>query len=143
MPKANFVRKSRKDNPAVKKGESYWWWKPNFGRKRYFKTKPSRSQMTNSSFLSSIWAIEDNLSICDVTGAEELVSELQQLCDECQDSLDNMPEHLQDSSSSGQRLTERIDGLTDWISEIESIDWNETSIEDASQQIADSNPGTW
>ncbi len=63
--------------------------------------------------------IKRNLSVREV---EDIVSQIEELRDECQNSLDNMPEHLQESSDAGNTLQERIDGLEDWINEIQAID---------------------
>lgn len=127
-----------KDRLIVKKGESYYWWKFAFGPKIISKTQPTRSQLTQSSFLSALYDLEDRVSnevvtydpkVDDYTSTLEsirdnLIGEIESLRDGCQDSLDNMPEHLQESSTSGQTLQERIDGLESWISELEDIDCN-------------------
>jgi hypothetical protein len=138
MAKANFVKKARKDYPehGVKKGESYWWWKFNFSRIKYIsKEKPNRSQLTQSSFFSTLWAIEDGIEkrfaghICsdDIQNElENLISEIEELKDEVQGNLDNMPYQLQESNT-GQLLQERIDELENWVSDLNGID---TSIEE-------------
>ena len=46
----------------------------------------------------------------------------EQLRDESQESFDNMPEHLQETSESGMILEERINHLEDVINEIESVE---------------------
>ena len=131
MPRVHFVKKARKDNPVVKKGESYYWWQFAFSPRSYSKTKPTRSQLTKSSFLSQLYDLEDQIgngsgqwtdfeSI--QSNIDELVDQLQSLADECQDSLDNMPEQLQESSQAGETLQERIDALEETISCIESYD---------------------
>ena len=43
MPRVNYVKKARKNNPAVKRGESYFWWKFRYGGKQYSKTRPRQS----------------------------------------------------------------------------------------------------
>lgn len=53
---------------------------------------------------------------------QAVVDEIQCLSEECQDNLDNMPEHLQDTSSSGELLQERIEALEEWVSDLEGID---------------------
>lgn len=146
MARANFVKKSRKAIPdaGIKVGDSYYWWKFRFGGKHVSKTAPTRSQLTQSGFLSSLYEIEDRISdsVCETKDdfdsfKEELTGDIENLKDECQDSLDNMPEHSQESSSSGELLRERIDGLESWISEIESIevDWDEDSDDDESDAV--------
>lgn len=67
--------------------------------------------------------------------AEEIVAELTNIQDMCQDSLDNMPVGLQEGDT-GQLLQERIDTLGDVISELESIDYE--SIKEEAQTDFDS-----
>ena len=142
--KVHFVKKARKDYPedGIKKGESYYWWKPRYGGIRRSKTYPSRQELTQSEFLCRVYDIEDELSSIeiDIEGKnkeeieqeirdtlESIISEIEELRDECEDKLYNMPEQLQDTSEAGILLQERIDALEDWISELEAID---ISIED-------------
>ncbi len=141
MARAHFVKKARKDivrgdAVIVAKGESYYWWKFRYGPKQVSKNRPHRSQLTQSGFLSSLYSIEDEIEAnlpadSDLQGAvENLISELESLRDECQSSLENMPEHLQESSTSGQLLTERIDALEGWISDLENVDFDVDADED-------------
>ena len=124
MPRVYFVKKARKDNPVVKKGESYYWWKHAFGPKKFSKERPKASQLTQSSYLSQLYALQEGLSdrFTDFDSLQDelqsLIDDLNQLGDECQDSLDSMPEHLQDSSSSGEMLQERIDAIEMATSEV-------------------------
>ena len=128
MPRVYFVKEARKDNPVVKKGESYYWWKHAFGPKKFSKERPKASQLTQSSYLSQLYALQEGLSdrFTDFDSLQDelqsIIDDLNQLGDECQDSLDSMPEHLQDSSSSGEMLQERIDAIEMATSEMESID---------------------
>lgn len=126
MARVHFVKAARKDNQVVKKGESYYWWKPMIGGrggpKRYSKTRPTRAQLTTSPFLSALYALEDDLpDAMEAADLEDLVNQLEELRDECETSLSNMPESLQ-YSPTGELLQERIDGLQSWIDEIASID---------------------
>jgi len=131
MARATLVKKARKDYPqaGIKKGESYWWWQFAFSARSLSKTEPTRSQLTQSSFLSQLYALEDGID-WDVfetfAGLQDerdtLIAEIDNLRDEAQDSLDNMPEHLQDTSSSGELLTERIEMLEQWRDELENVD---------------------
>jgi len=146
--KVHFVKKARKDYPedGIKKGESYYWWKPRYGGIRRSKTYPSRQELTQSEFLCRVYDIEDELSVIrtqietNIEGKnkeeieelirdalEMIIIEIGELRDECEDKLYNMPEQLQDTSEAGILLQERIDALEDWISELENID---ISIED-------------
>ena len=131
MTKAHFVKKARKDvNDEIKKGDSYWWWTFRCGGKyiKYVsKTPPKRQQLTQSEFTKNVYGIEDDLdsikSADDIeSGIESAVCAIEDLVSECQDRLDSMPEQLQESSSSGQLLQERIDSLQDWMDTLQSVD---------------------
>ena len=128
MPRVTHVNKARKDNPAVKKGEPYYWWKFRYGGKRYSRTMPKQSQLTQSAYLGTVYSIMEEVegwSGSDIDDfesfQEDVVSQLQDLQGETQDSLDNMPESLQ-YSPTGELLQERIDGLDSAESEVECID---------------------
>lgn len=130
MPKVHFVKKAAKDNSVVKKGEPYYWWKFRYGGRRMSKDYPPRHLLTQSSFLSQLYQLQDGVYTTQ-DDVESLISDLETLRDECQDSLDNMPESLQESSESGVLLQERIDGLEEWISNLEGIDFHD--LEEQSQ----------
>lgn len=127
MARVHTVQKAAKDYPTqgIKKGDTYYWWKFRFGGKHKSKTYPKRSQLTQSAFLQSLYALQDDF-VFDTedpgSSRDELVSEIENLRDECQSSLENMPEHLQESSDSGVMLQERIEALEGWISELEQVD---------------------
>lgn len=145
MAKVHFVKAARKDNPVAKKGESYFWWKPMVGgrggAKRYSKERPSRSQLTQSDFLSSLYGIEDGdmanaQSPEDFRGVAEALRELGQ---EQQEKYDNMPEGLQQGDT-GQMIEERASGCESWADEIDQrADELETALEavDAAWQAWD------
>ena len=61
---------------------------------------------------------------------DDIVSNLEELRDTTQDSLDNMPESLQ-YSPTGELLQERIDSLESAISEFESLDLDFEEKEDS------------
>lgn len=140
MTNAHLVKKARKDYPAtgIAKGESYWWWKFNFRNMIYrSKTQPTRQQLTTSDFLGRVYDIEDSIRGIDSNSdlenqVSEIVSEIESLSEETQEKLDNMPEQLQEASASGQLLSERIDSLSDFQSELEGMDTevDEQSIRD-------------
>lgn len=147
MARATFVKKARKANPAygIEIGDSYYWWKFRFGSKQCSKNRPARSQLTQSAFLSQFYGIEDRIAMCNSeisdqesfeTFKEDITGEIEALREECQDSLDNMPEHLQDTSSSGELLTERIDGLEEWQDQIDGVEC-ECEEEDMKQEAID------
>lgn len=142
VPRLHFVKKARKDNPAVKKGESYYWWKWRFRLKQYSRTRPRRSQMTQSDFLGQIYDLEDGLSSegISVEEVQDFCTTLEDLRSQCEESLQNMPEHLQETSMSGQILQDRIEGLEEWGYEIESLDESMTD-EERLEALVDANPG--
>lgn len=150
MARLHFVKKAQKDYPEsnIKKGESYYWWKFNYGRKQKSKSKPSRSQLTQSDFYGQLWDIQDSIEKFIAETIEDdiggMTSELQDLLDECQEKLDNMPKQLQESSDSGMLLQERIENLESYVSDLESIDTSleetdgsEEEIEERLQEIID------
>ena len=137
--KVYHVKKARKDYPeaGIKKGESYYWWKPRFWGVRRSKTYPSRQELTQSDFLCRVYDIEDEIAEGIEVDIEDdpseieseienwlrdIISEIEELRDECEDKLYNMPEQLQDTSEAGILLQDRIDALDDWISDLESVD---------------------
>lgn len=136
MPRVTFVKSARKNNPVAKKGESYYWWAfmqgGRGGPKRYSKTKPRQSQLTQSDFWSAwygiVESIEDNgTPLFDdlESSIEDLKAEIENLKDDTQGKFDNMPQGLQDGDS-GQMLQERVDALEDVIGNLDSVD---TSLE--------------
>lgn len=136
------------DTLLIEKGESYYWWQFAFGSKRLSKTTPKQSQLTQSSFLSGIYGLEESISGMNWTmenftdQLNEIKDQLQEMQDECEDNLSNIPEQLQDGAA-GNTLTERIDNLTTWISDIENIEApeNEDEVENKVAELTDSNPG--
>lgn len=144
MPRVHHVKKARKDNPVAKKGESYFWWKFRYSGKNYSKVRPARSRLTQSSFLSQLYDIQDEGYYPDTaedatSTIEDLVSQLENLRDECQENFDNIPEQLQEAFA-GETLTMRIDSLDDAINELESIDTDTLEgIEEEVQQLTTKN----
>lgn len=135
----------KKDPIVIAKGESYYWWAFKRGGKHFSKTAPRRSQLTQSSFKGSLYDLEDRISTLNVetkedfdTEKEDILSEIDSLKDQCQESLDNMPESLQDAPT-GQLLQERIEALESWYSDIENIEVDEKeedeSDEDYKQRV--------
>lgn len=148
MPRVHHVNKARKNNPAVKRGESYYWWKFRYGGKRYSATRPRPSQLTQSAYYSTVRALVEQIEDADVTDNNDFVtlqddvaSELANLLDETQSSLDNMPEPLQ-YSPTGELLQERIDACENAQSEVESadeFDEDEPDLDDFEQECSDCN----
>jgi hypothetical protein len=137
MARAHFVKAARKDYPehGIKKGESYYWWAfmvgGRGGKKRYSKTAPTRSQLTQSEFYGRLYDIEDAVQALTVTDADTMKSEcddfaeqLRELGQEQRDKFDNMPEGLQQGDT-GQRLEERADWCEERADEFEQIDFDD------------------
>lgn len=125
MPRVNHVNKARKDYPdaGIKKGESYYFWTFRFPTSKIrSKTYPKRSRLTQSPFLSQLYEIQDStkeIDAGDIDGyLDELEPDLESLKEGCEESLENMPEALQDTSDTGILLSERIENLDEWIGEI-------------------------
>jgi len=142
MTRAHFVKKSRTEQTTdsgekLPIGSSYWWWKFNFSsHKHVSKTQPGAAQLTQSGFEQELISIQEDIGNIDSTdlesGVQSVVEHIEQLRDECQEKLDNMPESLQESSSSGQLLQERIDALESWKDDLEAVDLDvdEADVED-------------
>jgi len=150
MTQAHFVKKSRKaykdsfTGQEIPAGSSYYWWAFNFGPTYISLIPPKPQQLTGSEYERTIMNIEEQIDKLDVTNVvdelESIKSQLEDLKTEQEEKLENMPEQLQESSSSGQMLQERIDELDGWISNLEDIDVevDETSIrEEIEQELAD------
>jgi len=128
MTRAVFVKAARKDNPAVKAGESYWWWKFRYGGKHYSRERPRPSQLTQSPYYQGVRSLGETVEDWDPVDADDVeamrdqaVSDLQEMLDTCQENLDNIPEALKDGSS-GETLQNRIGELESAIGELESLD---------------------
>jgi hypothetical protein len=131
MARANYVAHAQKDNCAVKKGEPYWWWKFRHGGKHYSANRPRASQLTQSEYLSTIYACQENLedSVAEVRKGKLTLDELADACDEqaeevrtagseCEDRRGNMPDALQESET-GQLLQDRADACESTADELE------------------------
>ena len=132
MPRVYKVEKARKARPehGIEVGDTYYHWTFYRSPMSISKTRPTKYQLTRSSFQLALYAIQDQIADMlptDVDDAEsivqDIISDISSLRDECQDSLDSMPEALQDTSSSGELLTERIDALDEWENELSSVDF--------------------
>jgi hypothetical protein len=134
MAKAHYVKKARKaiKDAGIKIGDSYYWWKFRFGGRRVSKTPPTRSQLTQSDFLSQVYDLEDRIGRLSATDyvedpdslksdLDDIASEIRSLGEEQSDKLSNMPDSLQ-SGSTGELLQQRSDECESWADELEGID---------------------
>lgn len=147
MARAHKVEHARKDYPEhnIKKGDTYYWWAFRFGGKHFSLIPPKPSQLTQSEFLSTIYAIDEDIQALtteddDIQGSiDDIVSQLEELRDECDDKHSNMPDQLQDSEV-GELLQERVDNLDDMINELQGIEtdeWIEIDDQDAIDDMGD------
>lgn len=125
---------ARKDYPdqGISKGDRYYKWclRPGGrGRGTIYRslTPPKPWQLTSSPFLQEQYQIEDeiqNLTEEDLTEdrIQEIAERVRALGEQAQESLDNMPEGLQESSEAGQMLQERIDNCESWADELEALE---------------------
>jgi hypothetical protein len=144
MPRVHFVKKARKDNPAVKKGESYYHWQRYRSRKQYSATPPKRSQLTGSSKLAAIYDAEDAVSELyinhepdAIAGSIETAKDVieaaaeafRDVGSEYQESADNMAEYFQGS--------ERVYELEEQANQCEEAADNAGTIVDTLQECID------
>lgn len=141
MTKVNHVT-AAKDYPekGIKKGEKYYLWQHFRQPRQMSKERPKPSQVAASEYERTLLSIVEQLGECDESfwGEEDrdnLVSELEQLRDAEQEKFDNMPEGFQQGDT-GVAIEEHVSALDEWISELESIDFeeenpNETPLEQA------------
>lgn len=142
MARAHHVKKARKDipNTDIRAGDSYWWWKFRRGGKRFSKTAPKRSQLTQSEYLSQLYELEDDIAQLPADSSladsiDDIVSRLRDMASECESKRENMPEQLQDSES-GQLLEERKDTCENAADEIEGIDMSPFEADEEQTKIA-------
>jgi hypothetical protein len=144
MPKVTHVKHARKaiKESGIKKGDSYYWWKFRFGGIHRSKTQPKPSQLTQSTFLSTMLELQertealvsnlrDGKTTCSDAASElsDIASEVRSAGEECQSSLDNMPEGLQQGDT-GQMLQTRIDAAETIADDLEGVDTPEEDEED-------------
>lgn len=130
MAKVEHIKAAAKDYPedGIKKGEPYYKWALFRGPVRRSKTPPRQSQLTQSEFYSTLYAIQEDMGDlepktlaelkADIEGIKERIETLR---DDTQEKLDNMPEGLQQGDT-GQMLSERVDAMENWLSEIDNLD---------------------
>lgn len=126
-PKARKEYKCSKCGEVIKAGDTYLKGTP-------FRMKPvirctkcglRRWELSSSDYVQGVGRVcecwEEDYD-CTEDTAQSIADELSNIRDETQDSLDNMPEGLQEGDT-GQLLQERIDNLDSAISDLEAIDY--------------------
>lgn len=131
MSRVHHVKAAAKDYPqaGIKKGEPYYWWKNYRQSKQRSKERPKPSQVASSDYARSVLSLVEGLEAWGkdpwtADDRDSLVSELEQIRDEEQDKLDNLPEGLQQGDT-GMMLEQRVSDLDEWISELESLEFAE------------------
>ncbi len=140
MARVHFVKKAQKDDKeqGIKRGDSYYWWKFRYGGKIKSKTEPKPQQLTQSAYQIMLYDMADIISELNpengVDSITEALDNLKQMIEdsreECEQSLENIPEQLRDSSGAGCTLTERIEELENWHRELEGIE-----VEDGDEEL--------
>ena len=143
-PKARKEYKCSKCGETIKVGETYLKGTP-FRRSpviRCTKCGLRRWELSSSDYVQGVGRVcdcwEEDYG-CDEDTAQSIADELDTIKDDCQDSLDNMPEGLQEGDT-GQLLQERIDNLDSAVSDLECIDYD--TIKENAKADVDSEEGT-
>ena len=139
-PKARKEYKCSKCGGIIKIGETYLKGTP-FRRSpviRCIKCGLRSWELSSSDYVQGVGRVcdcwEEDYG-CDEDTAQSIADELDSIKDQCEGSLENMPEGLQEGDT-GQLLQERIDNLDEAISELEAIDYD--SIKASAEQDFDS-----
>ena len=127
-PKARKEYKCSKCGEVIKVGDTYLKGTP-FRRSpviRCTKCGLRGWELSSSEYVQGVGRVcecwEEDYG-CDENTAQSIADELSNIFDETQNSLDNMPEGLQEGDT-GQLLQERIDNLESAISDLEAIDYD-------------------
>lgn len=132
MGSITLVKKSRKEykcrkcGKVIPKGSSYYRGCLNFHPDiiRCTSCRLKSYEVTSSDYVKSVGPIvedwRDSYSLTQ-EGVEEMISDLEEIRDEQQDHLDNMPEGLQEADT-GMLLQDRIDSLESAIDELQNVD---------------------
>lgn len=140
MPRVHYVKQARKANPVAQPGEPYYWWKFRYGGKRFSKTYPRASQLTQSDKLSRIYAAQESVedagqpptdardydSPAALASAlreayevwQSAASELQEVADEYEQSADNKEEYF---PGTGDEIREKADAVRNSADEAETL----------------------
>lgn len=136
MGKVNYIKSCRKEQKCRKCGKVIPVGSPYYKGELY-RMNPiicctqcglKCYEVTTSDYTRNVGRLvedwREDFSIGEST-VEEVAAALQDIIDTCRDSLDNIPEQLQEGSA-GTLLQERIDELESVVDELESCDgWND------------------
>lgn len=146
MPRVTHVKKAQKDYPnyGIKKGDPYYWWKFRHGGKIMSKTRPRPSQLTQSNFLSQAYEIQEDLADFEWgDDLQEIRDRVETLGEECQESMDNMPESLQYNSPTFELLEERQQACEDFLSHLDDLISDMPEIEDDTEPTEQKQMDDW
>lgn len=144
MGKIYKVEKSRKEytcgrcGKKIEKGQPYLRGELNFARPiiRCPKCGLQHWEVTTSDYQLSVGEIvyrwRENYEVSE-EGRDSIIADLEEIRDEQQDRLDNMPEGLQQGDT-GMLLQDRIDCLESAISDLESIDFEDDFDDDLDEE---------
>ena len=130
MPRVTHVKSARKANPVAEIGQPYYWWKFRHGGKRFSKTYPRPSQLTQSAYFSGIRSLVEQIEDTEIEMGDndafielrdEITSQLRELGEEANESLQNMPEGLQQGDT-GMMLEARYEACEQAADEIEYME---------------------
>lgn len=166
MPKVTHVKSARKDNPAVKKGESYYHWAFFRGAKHYSRTPPKQSQLTQTK-MSAVYSVQEEIegfsfgtctTLDEFSNAKDVavdflneqMSELEEPRDGYEESAENIREAFTESPTADEceEKSEQIQEYMDLIEEkagdcegveidVDSLDKDDDDYDDDFQQAID------
>lgn len=91
------------------------------------------SELTNSEYIGAISDLIEDLDVYSIDDIDNLINELENIRDNEQDKLDNMPDSLQ-YSPTGEIIQTRIDNTENAIDELETV---KSEIEEQFNSIED------
>ena len=153
MAKVQVIQKSRKEykcskcGKVIPVGSKYYKGEINFGPTiiRCADCKLEAWEVTTSDWQLSTGAIinrwEENYGLSEST-PEELHDEIENIMDDQQERLDNMPEGLQEGDV-GQLIQERIDACEAAMDELDNIDIDSLKTDALSEYIGDDEDGNY
>jgi hypothetical protein len=119
MPRVHFVEKARKPIPhaGVEVGDSYYWWKFRYGGRRVSKTRPRRSQLTQSLW-SSVYAAQEELAdSTDMTAIAELARQVVVEAEQVMEEYETAAEAFNNSGLN----QERYEAAENFVNEAETF----------------------
>lgn len=141
----------------IKAGQRFYTWKFRYGARYYRHTEhgaPRGSELTHSK-ASGLYAaqesVEDTLAAWSGEDASEIAEALREAAnsaeevkDEYEESINNMPEQLQESSPAAEEMRERMDAIEQWkddldsaASDIEGMEPEEVDRADIEREVAE------